>query len=105
VAIGIYSLKEVSPAASRWRRIAEPLMVVIGIAQPLVALPLLYGLYVAHTQDASGHSLRTWSIFVVTSLLLFMYGLHHRRPSIYAGNLVGLVTSLLMMNAILMHAR
>jgi MtN3 and saliva related transmembrane protein len=104
VAIGIYSLKAVSPASSRWRRVLELLMIAIGIVQPLATLPLLYQLYVTHAQDASGLSLTTWSIFFIASLLLFIYGLHNRRPAIYAGNMAGLVTNLLMMNGILMYA-
>ena len=105
MAIGIYSLKAVSPASSRWRRVVEILMIAIGIVQPLATLPLLYELYVTHTQDASGLSLTTWSIFAIASLLLLLYGLHNRRPAIYVGNIVGLVTNLLMMNGILMYAR
>ena len=31
-------------------------------------------------------SLTTWFLFVVASLLLFIYGLHKRRPAIYVGN-------------------
>ena len=46
MAIGIYSLKAVSPATSRWQRVFEPLMIVAGIVQPLVTLPLLYELYI-----------------------------------------------------------
>ncbi len=105
MAIGIYFLKTGSPAFPRWRRVVEILMIAIGIVQPLATLPLLYELYVTHTQDASGLSLTTWSIFVIASLLLLIYGLHNRRPAIYAGNMVGVVTSLLMMNGILMYAR
>jgi MtN3 and saliva related transmembrane protein len=104
VAIGIYSLKAVSPASSRGRRVVELLMVAIGIVQPLATLPLLYALYVTHTQGPSGQSLTTWFLFVVASLLLFIYGLHKRRPAIYVGNGAGLVASLLMMNGILMYA-
>jgi MtN3 and saliva related transmembrane protein len=80
-------------------------MIAIGIVQPLATLPLLYELYVTHTQYAPSLSLTTWFIFVIASLLLLMYGLHNRRPAIYAGNMVGLVTNLLMMNGILMYAR
>jgi MtN3 and saliva related transmembrane protein len=105
VAIGIYSLKAVSPASSRRRRVVELLMVAVGIVQPVATLPLLYELYVTNTQGASGRSLTTWFLFVMASLLVFIYGLHKRRPAIYVGNGVGLVTNLLMMNGILMHAR
>ena len=80
-------------------------MIAIGVLQPLATLPLLYELYVAHTQDVSSHSLTTWLIFTIASLLLLLYGLHNRRPAIYAGNIIGVVTNLLMMNGILMYAR
>jgi MtN3 and saliva related transmembrane protein len=104
-AIGIHFLKAGSPASSRWRRIAEPLMVAIGIVQPLATLPLLYELYVKHSQDASGQSLTTWFIFAIASLSLSIYGLQNQRPAICAGNFIGVVTNLLMMNGILMYAR
>lgn len=104
MAIGIYFLKAVSPASPRWRRVVELLMIAIGIVQPLATLPPLYELYVKHAQDASGQSLTTWFILGVASLLLVLYGLHNRRPAIYAGNIVGLMTSLLMMNGILIYA-
>jgi MtN3 and saliva related transmembrane protein len=104
-AIGIFPLKAGSPAAARWRRIVELVMIVIGIMQPLATLPLLYELYITHTQDASGRSLSTWLIFVVASLSFFLYGLENRRPAIYAGNIVGVVVNLLMMNGILVYAR
>jgi MtN3 and saliva related transmembrane protein len=79
-------------------------MVAIGIVQPLATLPLLYELYVTHPQGPSGWSLTAWFLFVVASLLLFIYGLHKRSPAIYVGNGAGLVASLLMMNGILMYA-
>lgn len=79
-------------------------MIIAGIVQPLVTLPLLYELYIMRPQGAYGRSLTTWSILVVASLLLFIYGLHKRRPAIYVGNGVGLVTNLLMMNGILLYA-
>jgi MtN3 and saliva related transmembrane protein len=103
-AIGIFSLKAGSPACSRWQRIFEPLMIAVGIVQPLATIPLLFELYITHTQPASRQSLTTWLIFVIASLLFFIYGLRNRRPAIYAGNIVGLVTGLLMMNGILMYA-
>ena len=105
MAIGTYFLKAVSPASPRWRRVLELLMIAMGIVQPLATLPWLYKLYVTHTRDASSQSLSTWFILVVASLLFLIYGLHNRRPAIYAGNIVGLMTSLLMMNGILMYAR
>ncbi len=103
-AIGIYSSKAGSPAAPRWQRIFEPLMIAVGIVQPLATIPLLFELYISHTQAASRQSLTMWLIFVIASLLFFIYGLRNRRPAIYAGNLVGVVTGLLMMNGILIYA-
>jgi MtN3 and saliva related transmembrane protein len=104
-AIGIHFWKAGPPAPLGWRRIVEPLMVAIGIVQPLATLPMLYGLYVKHPQDATDHSLTTWFLLATTSLLLFIYGLKNEKPAICAGNVVGVVTNLLMMNGILMYAR
>jgi MtN3 and saliva related transmembrane protein len=36
--------------------------------------------------------------------LWVIYGLLNRKPAIYAGNIIGLVMNLLMVNGILMHA-
>ncbi len=52
---------------------------------------------------ASGYSLTTWSIFTLASLLWVIYGLLNRKPAIYAGNIIGLVMNLLMVNGILMN--
>ncbi len=105
MAIGIYSLKAVSPVSSRRRQVVELLMIAIGIVQPLATFPLLYELYVTHAQDVSRQSFTTWCLLVVASLLLFIYGLHKRRPAIYAGNVVALAANLLVMNGILLYAR
>ena len=79
-------------------------MIAAGIVQPLATIPLLIKLYLTHTQDTSDTSLATWLIFALASLLLFTHGLRNRRPAIYVGNMIGLVTNLLMANGILMNA-
>src|SRR5580692_8715737 len=101
---GMYFLKTGSPAHLRWLKVFEPLMVITGIVQPLATLPSITKLYFTHSQHASGQSLTTWSIFAVASLLWVIYGLLNRKPAIYAGNIVGLVMNLLMVNGILMNA-
>jgi MtN3 and saliva related transmembrane protein len=53
---------------------------------------------------ASGQSLVIWSIFALASLLWVIYGLLNRKAAIYAGNIIGLVMDLLMVDGILMHA-
>ena len=102
--IGMYFMKEGSPAHLRWLRVFEPLMVATGIVQPLATLPSISKLYFTHSQHASGQSLTTWSIFAIASLLWVIYGLLNRKPAIYVGNIIGLVMNLLMVNGILMHA-
>ncbi len=93
-----------SPARLWWLRIFEPLMVITGIVTPLATLPSISKLYFTHSQHASGQSLTTWSIFAIASLLWFPYGLLNRKPAIYAGNIIGLVMNVLMVNGILMAA-
>ena len=100
----MYFLKTGSPAHLRWLGIFEPLMVITGIVQPLATLPSISKLYFTHSQHASGQSLTTWSIFGLASLLWITYGMLNRKPAIYAGNIIGLVMNLLMVNGILMKA-
>ena len=100
----MYFLKTDSPAHLRWLRIFEPLMVIIGILQPLATIPSISKLYFRHSQHASGQSLTTWSIFARATVLWVIYGLLNRKPAIYAGNIIGLVMNLLMVNGILMNA-
>ena len=88
----------------RWLRVFEPLMVVTGIVQPLATLPAISKLYLTHGHHASGQSLVTWAIFALATLLWVIYGLLNRNPAIYAGNIIGLVMNLLMVNGILMNA-
>ena len=100
----MYFLKTSSQAYLRWLKVFEPLMVITGIVTPLATLPSISKLYFTHTQHASGQSLTTWSIFALASLLWVIYGLLNRKPAIYAGNIIGLMMNLLMVNGILMHA-
>jgi MtN3 and saliva related transmembrane protein len=102
--IGMHFMKKGSPEQLRWLRVFEPLMIATGIVQPLATLPSISKLYFTHSQYASGQSLTTWSIFAVASLLWVMYGLLNQQPTIYVGNIIGLVMNLLMVNGILMHA-
>jgi MtN3 and saliva related transmembrane protein len=100
----MYFLKIDSPAHLRALRVFEPLMVITGIVQPLATLPSISKLYFTHSQHASGQSLTTWAIFALASLLWVIYGLLNRKAAIYAGNIIGLVMDLLMVNGILMNA-
>jgi MtN3 and saliva related transmembrane protein len=65
---------------------------------PLATLPSISKLYFTHSEHASGQSLVTWSIFAVASLLWVTYGLLNRKPAIYAGNIIGLLMDILMVN-------
>lgn len=98
------SVKTSSPARLRWLKVFEPLMVLTGIVQPLATLVSISKLYFTHSQHASGQSLATWSVFAAASLLWVIYGSLNRKAAIYAGNIIGLVMDLVMVNGILMHA-
>jgi len=99
-----YLPKPGSPAHLKLLQLFEPLMVVMGIVEPLAILPSVSKLYLTHSQHATGQSLTTWSIFGLASLLWLVYGLLNRKPAIWVSNLIGLVMNLLMVNGILMHA-
>jgi MtN3 and saliva related transmembrane protein len=88
----------------RWLRMLEPVMLVVGIVQPLATLPQISKLYWTHSQHASGQSLTTWSIYAVATLLWVIYGVLNRKLAVYVSNGIGLVMNLLMVNGILLHA-
>ena len=87
-----------------WLRAFEPMMVVVGIVQPLATLPQLSKVYFTHHQHVAGQSLATWSIYSLACLLWMIYGLLNRKPAIYVGNIIGLAMDLLMVNGILIQA-
>jgi uncharacterized protein with PQ loop repeat len=82
----------------------EPVMLVVGIVQPLATLPQISKLYWTHSQHASGQSLTTWSIYAVATLLWVIYGVLNRKLAVYVSNGIGLVMNLLMVNGIVLHA-
>jgi MtN3 and saliva related transmembrane protein len=85
-------------------RVFEPLMLAMGILTPFATIPSITKLYFTNSEHASGLSLTTWSIYSVASLLWLVYGMLNRKPPIAISNGLGLVTNLLMVNGILMHA-
>ena len=85
-------------------RVFEPLMLAMGILTPFATIPSITKLYFTHSEHASGLSLITWSIYSVASLLWLVYGMLNRKPPIAISNGLGLVTNLLMVIGILMHA-
>jgi MtN3 and saliva related transmembrane protein len=74
------------PAKVRWLRMFEPLMLVVGIVQPLATSPQISKLYWTHSQHASGQSLTTWSIYAVATLLWVIYGVLNRKLAVYVSN-------------------
>jgi MtN3 and saliva related transmembrane protein len=100
----MYLLKDDSHVRLLALRVFEPLMVATGIVTPIATLPSILKLYLTHSQYASGLSLITWSLYSASSFLWLLYGLLNRKPPIFIGNGLGLVTNLLMVNGILTHA-
>ena len=93
-----------SAARLRWLEIFEPLMVAVGIVQPLATVPQIIKLYLTHTQHAAGQSLSTWSIYTLASLLWVIYGLLNHKAALYVGGILGVTMDLLMVVGILLHA-
>lgn len=67
----------------------EPIMLVMGILSPLATLPQLYKLYFSHSEHAAGLSLTTWILYAFIALMWTIYGLYHKNPTIWIGNLLG----------------
>ncbi|AUI86183.1 hypothetical protein BS333_07155 [Vibrio azureus] len=82
----------------------EPIMLFMGLVSPIATLPQLYKLYITHSHHAHGLSLTTWSMYALISLLWFIYGLYHRNPTIWVGNLLGFLAYLAMVVGIIIKA-
>jgi uncharacterized protein with PQ loop repeat len=82
----------------------EPLMAGTGIVQPLATLPQNSILYSTHSQDASGQSLATGSIYALATLSWVAYGLLNRKAAICKGNIIGVTMKVLIVIGILIYA-
>jgi uncharacterized protein with PQ loop repeat len=78
-------------------------MAVTGIVQPLATLPQNSTLHSIHSQDASGQSLATRSIYALATLSWVAYGLLNRKAAIYRGNIIGATMKVLMVIGILIY--
>ena len=77
-------------------------MMAMGILGPLATAPQLDKLYFTHSQHAGGLSLSMW-VSVLASLWI-IYGLVHKAPPIWLGNVIGHVMDVAMVVGILIHA-
>jgi uncharacterized protein with PQ loop repeat len=85
-------------------RYFEPFMMAMGILGPLATAPQLVKLYFTHSQHAEGLSLSMWVAYTVLSVLWVIYGLVHRTPPIWIGNMLGFGMDAAMVVGILIHA-
>ncbi len=79
-------------------------MVVIGIIGPFALLPQVTKVYFTHSHHAGGHSLISWVLFAILSLIWLSYGFYEKKPSIYVGNTISLILNILMIIGITHHA-
>lgn len=56
-------------------------VMLLGFVEPLFVLPQLYQIY--NTQDASGLSLLTWSLYVLSSVVFMVWGFKRKLKPIY----------------------
>lgn len=85
-------------------RYFEPFMFIIGVVGPLATLPQLVKLYVTHSQHAVGLSMTMWVAYAVLAALWTVYGLVHRSPPIWVGNLLNVILDTAMVIGIRIHA-
>ena len=88
--------EKLGPDNNKWVKKLEPAMVVIGIIGPFALLPQVTKVYFTHVEHAAGHSLISWFLFAILSLIWMSYGIYLKKPSIYIGNAISLVLNALM---------
>ncbi|MBU0957374.1 MAG: hypothetical protein KKF56_01040 [Nanoarchaeota archaeon] len=69
-----------------FRKRFDVLMYVLGILVPLSVLPQLYNIWIL--QDASGVSIITWSLFLISAFIWLLYGYVHRYKPVIIANLM-----------------
>ncbi len=98
-----HSKEHIGSGGRNWIKFLEPTMVMLGVIGPFALLPQVIKVYITHSEHAGGHSLISWGLFAILSLLWLSYGLYQKRPSIYVGNTVSLILNLLMMVGIIIQ--
>lgn len=67
------------PARTLWLRVLDFVVYVAGVAGPLATIPQIIKIY--STQDATGVSLLSWSVFALFDIPWIIYAMVHReRP-------------------------
>ncbi|HRN97666.1 MAG TPA: hypothetical protein PLZ58_04440 [Candidatus Saccharibacteria bacterium] len=76
-------------------KMIDSVALLVGIVQPFTTLPQIWMVYVS--QDASQVSFFMWTGYNVASIVLLVYGIHHRLPPIIWAQVLWLVVQTPMM--------
>lgn len=87
------------PATTQGRRTLDLVMYGVGIVQPLALVPQVTAIYVNH--HTAGVSILTWGMLTVFNCLWFVYGIVHKEPPIYIGNILLMVLDLAIVFGVL----
>lgn len=88
----------------RTLRYFEPFMLIMGVVGPLATLPQLVKVYFTHSQHADGLSSTMWIAYAILAVLWTIYGLVHKSPPIWTGNMLNVIFDTLMVIGIRIHA-
>ena len=76
-------------------------VMLFGFIEPLFILPQLYKIYDTH--NASGLSLITWCLYVVSSLIMITWGLKRQLKPIYIPQMAWIVFEILIVIGIVKY--
>lgn len=93
---------EVSLKNKEQKYIIDRVVMVTGLIGPIASVPQAIQFF--STQDADGVSLVTWSLFIVTSGALLVYGIVHRLTPIIVSNICWEIVQTVVVIGILMYA-
>lgn len=79
----------------------ESLMMIVAVVEPLMTIPQIIDIY---TEPGNAHvSLLSWLLYMITSSMWVVYGLHiHSKPLIFTG-LLWLSMEVLVVAGLLLH--
>ncbi len=77
-------------------------VMLLGFVEPLFVLPQLYQIY--NTQDASGLSLLTWSLYVLSSVVFMVWGFRRRLKPIYLPQAAWIVFEIMIVIGIIKYS-
>lgn len=90
--------------AKSWTTRFDRFMVFAGLVNPLATIPQIIKVYGTHSEQVSGQSLTTWTIYTTLALLWVIYGAANRQLAVMVGNIFGTIAYAAVAIGIVIHA-